>query len=55
MSPKAFRTLLTQLIGAPDRLDHPTSQTAVRTTTAEPGTQGHGVAKVPKKATQKRG
>lgn len=35
MSPKAFRTLLSQLIGAPDSLDHPTSQTAARTTTGE--------------------
>jgi hypothetical protein len=36
MSPKAFRTMLSQLIGAPDRLDGPTSQTAaIRTTAAE--------------------
>jgi len=46
MSPKAFRTTLSQLIGAPDRLDDPASQA---------GALVHSFTKAPKKATQKRG
>jgi hypothetical protein len=42
MSPKAFRTMLSQLIGAPDRLDDPASQAAIRTTAAVTGTPKRG-------------
>ena len=55
MSPRAFRTMLSQLIGAPDPLDGSASPAAVRTTAADPGTLVHRLAKAPKKATQKRG
>jgi len=54
MSPKAFRTLLAQLIGAPDRLDGGSLQAAVRATAADAQLPA-SPAKAPKQATQKRG
>jgi hypothetical protein len=54
MSPKAFRTLLVQLIGAPDPLDSSTSQAALRATAADPHQRAH-VAKAPRRPTPKRG
>ncbi len=45
MSPKAFRAMLSQLIGAPDRLDGAASPAAFRTTAADRGTRGYGVPK----------
>jgi hypothetical protein len=53
MSPEAFRTLLSQLIGAPDLVDGPTPLAAVRTMTAESGAQGAGAAATPVTGTQK--
>jgi hypothetical protein len=54
MSPKAFRTMLSRLIGAPDRLDSPVTVAAIRTTEADVPAV-HRLAKPLKKATQKRG
>jgi hypothetical protein len=55
MGPKAFRTMLAQLIGAPDPLDAPASSVAAVRATAVVGTPGHVAAKTHRPGTPKRG
>ena len=56
MSPKIFRSMLSELIGAPDRVDGLSQPAAVRITAAVTGTPGHRtVPKTLRRATPKRG